>query len=57
MKQTGDYSAVIGELVAGRWHDPHTGARQTISLIRDRFSMLDVAADSGQLEIFAQTCN
>src|ERR1700675_4356841 len=30
MKQMRDYSGVIGELVAGRWHDPHTGVRQTI---------------------------
>jgi glycerol-1-phosphate dehydrogenase [NAD(P)+] len=30
MKQIRDYSGVIGELVAGRWRDPHTGARQTI---------------------------
>jgi glycerol-1-phosphate dehydrogenase [NAD(P)+] len=30
MKQIRDFSGVIGELVAGRWHDPHTGARQTI---------------------------
>jgi hypothetical protein len=30
MKQPGDFSGVIGELVAGRWHDPHTGVKQTI---------------------------
>src|ERR1700722_4927560 len=30
MKQAGDFSGVIGELVAGQWHDPHTGAKQTI---------------------------
>src|SRR3984957_13101604 len=30
MKQVRDYSGVIGELVAGRWHDPRTGVRQTI---------------------------
>jgi glycerol-1-phosphate dehydrogenase [NAD(P)+] len=30
MKQRGDFSGVIGELVAGRWYDPHTGVKQTI---------------------------
>src|ERR1700726_2140899 len=30
MKQPGDFSGVIGELVVGRWHDPHTGVKQTI---------------------------
>ncbi len=30
MKQPVDFSGVIGELVAGRWHDPHTGVKQTI---------------------------
>ena len=30
MKQPRDFSGVIGELVAGRWHDPHTGIKQTI---------------------------
>jgi glycerol-1-phosphate dehydrogenase [NAD(P)+] len=30
MKQPGDVSGVLGELVAGRWHDPHTGVKQTI---------------------------
>ncbi len=30
MKRAGDYSGVIAELVAGRWHDPQTGERQTI---------------------------
>ncbi len=30
MKQMRDFSGVIGELVAGRWHDPKTGQRRTV---------------------------
>ena len=30
MKPSGDFSGVIGELVAGRWHDPKTGQRRTV---------------------------
>jgi glycerol-1-phosphate dehydrogenase [NAD(P)+] len=30
MKQMHDFSGVIGELVAGRWHDPKTGQKRTV---------------------------
>ncbi len=29
---TGNFSGVIGELVAGRWHDPNTGEKRTVPI-------------------------